>query len=212
MVTRRIANPFTSKDMQVRVLSPTPNDEKTMTTYLTNNPLGSVQMMPDEVDYVVNAIQDLPDDGLMVEWGSGGSTLHWLKTLRPTQKLYSIEHNPDWAQKVADRAKEYSNFRLYFTDVSSKYHNHTYGSVDEENPFNTANYVCPSTRIYNADLYLIDGIARGACLAGVLLNRKKQNSVILMHDYSLRVPAYDWITQFCKVEHIGTTLVKLTSV
>lgn len=181
-----------------------------MTTVMSDNPLLSVQMMPDEIEYIENIIATLPDDGLMVEWGSGGSTLHWLSKLKPTQNLVSIEHSEGWYNQVAIAAAQYNNFVYFGQAVSSEYYDHVYGQPSEENPFNTKNYVCPDKLIYNADIYFIDGIVRGACLAALLLNRKKKNSRILFHDYEPRYSAYDWITQFCKVEIVGSTMASIT--
>jgi hypothetical protein len=182
-----------------------------MTTYIDGNLLGSVQMMPDEITYVENLIRDLPIDGKMVEWGSGGSTVHWLNELKETQTLISIEHNSDWYNKVKNSIGEKNNFKYFFADTSSIHHDHGYGGVNEENPFNTASYVNPTSEIYDADLFFIDGIARGACLATVLLKRTKKDSIILIHDYELRKMAYNWITQFCTVKKVGETLVNVTA-
>jgi hypothetical protein len=181
-----------------------------MTIYIEDNPLHSVQMMPDEIGYMEQEIRNLPSNGLMVEWGSGGSTLQWLSIMKDTQTLISIEHNTEWYNRVAAAAVDYKNFKYCNVDVSSQYFEHIYGSVTEETPFNTKLYVCPTVEIYDSDIFFIDGIARGACLAAVLLNRKKKNSKIFVHDYTYRVIAYDWITQFCQVKLIGTTLAEIT--
>lgn len=167
-------------------------------------------MMPEEIIYVEKEISSLPESGLMVEWGSGGSTLHWLSKLKPTQNLISIEHNAEWYKQVAAAAVGYNNFKYYGHDVSSQYFQHVYGDASEENPFNTKSYVCPNKEIFDADIFFIDGIVRGACLAAVLLNRTKKNSKIFVHDYTFRVIAYDWITQFCQVNLIGTTMAEIT--
>lgn len=181
-----------------------------MTTVIDTNPLHSVQMMPEEITYIENEISNLPDNGLMVEWGSGGSTLQWLSKLKTTQNLISIEHNKDWYNQVASAATNYVNFKYYNVDISNQYFDHGYGDILEETPFNTKHYVCPTEDIYNADIFFIDGIARGACLAAILLNRTNKNSKIFLHDYTFRYTAYDWITQFCQVTLIGTTLAEIS--
>ena len=181
-----------------------------MTTFITNNPLSSIQMMPEEIDHLEKEISNLPGNGVMVEWGSGGSTLHWLSKLSSTQRLISIEHNRDWYRQVKEASSSYGNFVYHNADVASEHFVHNYGDASEENPFNTRQYVCPSYEIFDADIFFIDGIARGACLAAVLLNRTNKNSKILMHDYKHRYIAYDWITQFCKVKLIGSTLAEIS--
>ncbi|MEC8025159.1 MAG: hypothetical protein VX223_14630, partial [Myxococcota bacterium] len=36
----------------------------------------------------------------MLEWGSGGSSRAWLKMLPQLELLWSVEHNPEWANTV----------------------------------------------------------------------------------------------------------------
>lgn len=181
-----------------------------MTTYIHNAETPySIQMMPNEVSYMEKLISELPEDGKMVEWGSGGSTLHWLTLLKENQKLISIEHNKDWYEKVTDETQSKNNFRYIFVDVSNNFYNHGYGDITEENPFNVKKYVCPTDEIYDADIFLIDGIVRGACLATTLLNRRKKDSTILIHDYEHRQSSYNWITQFTRVNLVGETLAKI---
>lgn len=43
------------------------------------------------------------------EWGSGGSTLWFAEHAK---SVTSIEHNPDWGQRVSDRLTEISNCEL----------------------------------------------------------------------------------------------------
>ena len=38
-------------------------------------PMVEIQMQPDEVAEVTSRIKEMSDDGLMVEWGSGVSTV-----------------------------------------------------------------------------------------------------------------------------------------
>ena len=65
-------------------------------------PMTEIQMQLDEVEEVTSRIKEMGPDGLMVEWGSGGSSIKWLETLTDNQRLISIEHNPEWHMKVSE--------------------------------------------------------------------------------------------------------------
>lgn len=172
-------------------------------------------MFPEETQCVVEHIKRLGSNGLMVEWGTGGSTFKWLENLREHQKLITIEHHSDWYHAVNESIK------LYFGNISPNKFNFIlsqpeepfypyYGMPQEENPAGLRHYICPTAEIYEADIYFVDGVARGACAMAALLNRKKKDSVVFIHDYSPRVTWYNWVSQFCKVEQIGLTMAKLT--
>ena len=61
-----------------------------MSIAVNYGPMSEIQMQPDEVEEITSRIKEMPDDGLMVEWGSGGSSIKWLETLTGNQKLTSI--------------------------------------------------------------------------------------------------------------------------
>lgn len=166
-------------------------------------------MMSNEVSYMETLISELPENGKMVEWGSGGSTVHWLDLLKENQKRISIEHNKEWYEKIHKEIHHKNNVEYIFVDVSNNLHNHGYGDIGEENTFNVKKYIYPTDEIYDADIFFIDGIVRGACLSTILLNRRKKDSTILIHDYKLRYNLYNWITQFTKVDIVGETLAKI---
>lgn len=176
------------------------------------NVVAGTQMQPDEIQYMLNLISELPIDGSITEWGCGGSTCHWLSALQDTQKLITIEHKHEWYVKVKRAILEKygelpSNFE--FNCIRDQYLDHGYGSPVEEMPMGTAAYINPNDAAFNANIYFIDGIARAACALTVLLKHKKENPVILIHDYVSRESWYDWATQFFDVEIVGTTLARL---
>jgi len=145
----------------------------------------------------------MPKDGLMVEWGSGGSTCKWLETLTDNQRLITIEHNENWYNRVT-RA-----ISAEFGDVSNKFKfhyrpekhiEHGYGSLIEEHPCGTDEYINPEDDIWNADFFFVDGIVRGACLSTILHKKKKNDAVIMIHDYVGREDWYHWVVQFFDVQ------------
>lgn len=177
------------------------------------NVITEIQMQQDEIDYMVKLINDLPEDALFVEWGSGGSTCKWLETLRNLQRLISIEHNESWYNRVTRAVKN------HFGDVSERFEyihipeahglEHGYGNVLEEHPFGTLTYMTPKDEIFDADVFFIDGIARGACAVNTLLRYTRPDAAFFIHDYVGRETWYEWATQYFDVEVVGTTLARL---
>lgn len=159
-------------------------------------------MVQYDADQICNIIKNMPEDGLMVEWGSGGSTCRWLETLTNNQKLITIEHNENWYNRVTRAiSTEFGDVSNKFTfyHISEKYIEHGYGSIIEEHPCGTDQYLNPDEKIWDADVFFIDGIARAACLLTVLFKRKKPDSVIMIHDYVGREYWYSWAAQYCDV-------------
>lgn len=187
-----------------------------MTTFIDYNTIQSVQMMPDEIEYMVDVIKkQMPDDGVFVEWGSGGSTCLWLESLKESQSLISIEHNREWFDRVNQAVREPFKFDLllrfsYIYEPEEAGYNHGYGGIEEENPFGLWRYMLPTEAVLDGDVFFIDGLARGPIVALLLLKRRKPNSFIFVHDYKPRTSAYYWISQLCDVEIVGSTLAKLT--
>jgi hypothetical protein len=176
--------------------------------------LNELLMMPDELDFMIDVIKVLPKDGLMVEWGSGGSTCKWLEVLTKNRKLISIEHNLEWynnvKQSVSSHFGEVENFEfLYEADKTIGWYNRKYGDISEELPVGLESYIKPNEKIFNADLFFIDGIARGACLATTFI-KKKPSARVFIHDFKDRQNWYSWITQFATVKLVGTTLAEVT--
>jgi hypothetical protein len=106
-----------------------------------------------------------------------------------------------------------------FGDVSDKFKflhikeqygfEHGYASVNEEHPFGADEYINPNADIWDADVFLIDGIVRATCAMTVLLKHTKKDPVIFIHDYVGREDWYNWAVQFFDVEVVGHTLCRL---
>jgi len=176
-------------------------------------PMTEIQMQLDEVAEVTSSIKEMSDDGLMVEWGSGVSSIKWLETLEGNQRLISIEHNPNWHMKVS----EYTNTR---SDINKRFKyifkpelygfEHGYATVNEENPHGLDDYFLPRKEIMDAEIFFVDGVARATTALLVKLLSTKQDPVIYIHDYYGREQWYTWSTQFfSKKEKVGHTLVRL---
>jgi hypothetical protein len=173
--------------------------------------INGIYMMPDELEAACQFVSAVPENGLMVEWGSGGSTCKWLEILKEPQRLISIESNLDWANRVQQAVDLHFGPRsfemLYRPELFPV--GRVSGEITEEIPYGADHYVNADERIFDADLFLIDGIARAACMAAVAIKRRKKNAVVLWHDYTYRVGGYNWITQFFEVEILAGTLARI---
>lgn len=121
-------------------------------------------------------------NGPMLEWGCGGTTLWMLQ--RISQPLTSIEHHPDWFTRVRNECEPFANWMGVCIPGEAGDN----ATPWEECPSGLKDYI--STDVRPFDVFLIDGVARGACLANVLLNAKS-GSRIFLHDFHR--DWYDWI-------------------
>ena len=219
MIERRDFREITQKLMKPNDLSvPIAREDKPMQCtspmvkqFQEANP---IQMELDEIEKISSFIRDGSPDGLMVEWGSGASTIRWLQDMRRNQRLISIEHNKDWYVKVkpvVDSCPELSNRFEYYLCEGSAYWDHGYGQVREENPVGLDRYFAPDDRIFDADIFLVDGIARGVCLLTLLQRSRKSDPVIFIHDWYPRREWYSWAVRlFPRSERVGPTLLRLS--
>ncbi len=128
----------------------------------------------------------LTDDTIMLEWGSGGSTLHFSSMV---EKYYSIEHNKEWYEKINSQLGDYPlndvEYRFVKQNKEIGTGQSTYEQfkdyIDEVDSFNT-----------KFDVVLIDGRARRIC-AKKVIPYLKPSSVIFIHDYVLRTPY--WVVE-----------------
>lgn len=177
-------------------------------------PMTEIQMQQDEVAEITSRIKEMSDDGLMVEWGSGGSSVKWLETMRANQKLVSIEHNPSWHMKVSgyvNTRKDINDRFTYLFKPELYGYEHGYANVNEEHPHGLDEYLWPKVpNIENAQIYFVDGIARATTALLVKMLTKSDDPVIYIHDFFGREQWYSWAVQFfSKREKVGHTLVRL---
>ena len=182
---------------------------------------------PNEIEYFTQFMTNKAPGTKMVEWGSGGSTLMFLPHFE-TGSLVSIEHNREWYDKVNDAIeivpfsqKILSNFTYCWRPPS--YENkhvdlrfYGYGVPFEENPCFAASYINPEpsgVKIFDADVFFVDGICRGAILATIRAIASNPNATVFIHDYygqEKREGWYDWASGLYKrIEKVGDTLARL---
>jgi hypothetical protein len=185
-------------------------DSAAVDEFLKEHP---IMMADDEVDLIVSNIRNGPRDLLMCEWGSGASTIRWLREMSHGQRLISIEHNKTWydlVRPVVDSSTDLAARFSYRLCEPSGVVGHEFGHPNEENPVGLDQYFCPDDAIFDADIFFIDGVARGVCALLVLMRARKPNPLIYIHDRYPRQGWYSWSVQlFPKSERAGTTLVRL---
>jgi len=176
-------------------------------------PMTEIRMQPDEVEYITGCIKNMPTDGKMVEWGSGVSSVKWLETMTAEQQLISIEHNPSWHMKVSEYMLTQPALNKKFTYIFKPElygFEHGYATVTEEHPFGLDDYMMPNKKVLDADIFLVDGIARAATAFLMKFLSTKEDPVIFIHDYYGREQWYAWaVKHFSKAEKVGHTLVRL---
>lgn len=122
-------------------------------------------------------LKALPENGTLLEWGVGGSTVWLLERLKPGQRIISIEHHPAWgtdARKEIE-AKGLSEKWTIIIVSTGSFAELVNAEPGEELPVGLDLYIHPRhTRAIGVgvdfreiDVYLVDGIARGACLATI---------------------------------------------
>ena len=138
-----------------------------------------------------------PNDSL-TEWGSGGSSVWFAENMTQGQSLYSIEHDRQWFQRMVEVrvARQLWHWHPVYFRVNHEGKNAT---PAEECPAGAFHYI---TKIPVAGVVLVDGIARGACLATLAAMRFP--GVVFLHDANR--DWYEWATSlFSKRQIIKAT-------
>lgn len=120
------------------------------------------------------------ENGSMLEWGSGGTSVWLAKTLAPSQRLVSVEHHEGWSQQVEEATREFSNYTMRHCPPSVDAELGKNATCWEENPSALDAYI-NQPDIEDYDVFLVDGVARGACLM-TLFARAKSGARVFLHD------------------------------
>ena len=126
-------------------------------------------MAKNQRDYIISHGKHL------FEYGSGGSTVEFCKRLKVT----SVEHDAKWYGKMPKiDGHEYILRERQMNVVNVK--------TAEENPLGLNDYITESLR-HPQDMVLVDGVARGACLAYL---KSTFDGPVFLHD--AQRDWYDW--------------------
>lgn len=182
---------------------------------------------PDEIEFLRNHISTVPPGTKMIEWGSGGSTLMFLPYFKEG-KFISIEHNREWYDKVNAAIETADippaairNFSYCWRPpsidgkpVDLRFYG--YGVPFEENPCFASGYINPESsgvEVFDADIFFVDGICRGAILAMIYARSTNPDAIVYVHDYyglEQREGWYNWAScLYRRVEKVGSTLARL---
>ncbi len=139
-------------------------------------------------------------DKVMLEWGSGGSTIEFSPQLK---KYYSIEHNKEWYEDVKNEINilGYKNVNYNFVpqnlpnnDGRQSEYTHFKDYIDIVDTFDT-----------KFDIVLIDGRARRLC-AKKIIPYLNPGAVVIIHDWCVR-DVYHCVTDYFDVlEYVDDTL------
>lgn len=146
-----------------------------------------------------DAILDaLPPGGRMLEWGSGGSTSYFADNLPPGATLLSIEHDPAWHRQVAEAIGK--NDRLTLRLVPAEGPLGRNATAEEEDPCPLRSYIHAADGDGPFDVILVDGYARGSCLARAR-DLLRPGGTVFLHD--AQRPWYDEAKRSCGLVQWG---------
>ena len=125
-----------------------------------------------EVDLLLNSFKSTD---IVLEWGSGGSTLEIAKRVK---ELHSIEHDINWYYKVKKQLP--FNAHLYHVQRNQEEASGHDGTLDDY--FDYVNFPLRYLKDIKYDVVFIDGRARPHC-AFVAYQLLKSNGLLFVHDY-----------------------------
>ena len=129
----------------------------------------------------------LNPETIMMEWGSGGSTVEFSKKVK---EYYSVEHNMEWYIKVKNSISP--NVHLYYKEVGERPDDSVYNQSTYEHYSSYLDSVYEIGKMF--DVVLIDGRARRLC-ALKIIPYLKPNAIVIIHDWCLR-PCYHCVLDY----------------
>jgi len=129
-----------------------------------------------QLEWVKNYI---PDNGVFMEWGSGGSSVWFTENLPPTVERIIIESDHAWAERV----------RAAGTPVITPTEASWSRGGDIETSCHDPAYICRD-EVARADIILVDGWNRGPCISWITHNARP-GTVVFLHDF--KFVQYLWI-------------------
>ena len=148
----------------------------------------------------------IPEGGNFFEWGSGGTSLWLCDNLPERSIMASVESDKEWFNKInAIRSARPTmtarwNYELAGDDSWIRGKN---AHPHEETPAGLEQYIC-RREATDADVILVDGVARGACLAWAL-SVCKPYATIFLHDAGRNW--YAWAVTLAEYQGWKTTMI-----
>jgi len=122
----------------------------------------------------------LKPDFSMLEWGCGGSTLHFSRFVK---KYYSIEHNETWFEKIKPETNN-KNISLHFAPEKNNYKEYVYHPLNFDLKF---------------DAILVDGRQRSRCLELAANRLTHKDSVVFIHDFWERFKYHEAVRAYYNI-------------
>ena len=157
----------------------------------------------------------LSKDTMMLEWGSGYSTLYFRKHVK---EIHSIEHCLMWALRVniyKTLLQDKNTFCHYLPPLQEHNGGLAINEHCEERKENYKNYIAAPEKIkenYGVDKYdvvFIDGRVRECCAKNIL-PYLHENSVVFLHDFIDREDysvIFDWYDEIERSEEDNSLVV-----
>jgi len=137
------------------------------------------------IEHLELILAALPEDGTLLELGSGWSTVWFAERLGENQRLVSVEHDKTWWETIIPRVV--NNLKVAYQLCVPTLPVGPYGSFHRENPAGAEAFI-HAYPYHGAHVIFIDGLARGACLVTALL-QGNPGTRIFLHDAQR-----DWYT------------------
>lgn len=136
---------------------------------------------------------------MILEWGPGFSTKFLLDNTKVSE-FYAVEHDPFWHRRVFEFCEGDPRLMVVFCQSEAK------TEYAEESLLGFDEYASiPDVPVDRADIIVVDGYARGACVATAAM-RAKLGARLFFHDADS--PNYKWAIQHMNSHpswtHIGT--------
>lgn len=180
---------------------------------MSNWHLGNPMMTYDEREAFEAYVRATPKDCDIIEYGCGGSTV-LLQSMIEDRNVLSVEHHPDWWMNVKKEIWTPQITLVYEPNQFDKELWSRTGCEHEELAAGGYRYIhaprlhTPKRDWNKTGLVLVDGMARGACLAW-LRSYLTPNTTVLLHDFAGREPWYAWATALYDVVTLTRTLLEL---
>jgi hypothetical protein len=139
---------------------------------------------PKHLEIILGA---LPENGTLLEIGSGWSTVWFAERLTENQRLVSVEHDKGWWERILPMIVK--NKRVDLLLHPPLFPLGPRGTPIRENPAGLSDYI-HAFPYQDADVVLIDGVARGPCFVAALFSAESGTNVFV-HDAE-RQDWYAW--------------------
>lgn len=124
------------------------------------------------INFIENYISNKNNDIILLEFGSGNSTIYFEKICK---KVYSIEHNIEWYDKIKNKLKKTNYLYKKINYVSRPRIDNKFYNVEKLNELFLD--ICDNY----LDIIFIDGIDRVNCFFGSI-NFLKKNGIVILDD------------------------------